>query len=74
MPVEPQTDGYEFSIGKKIYMLQRNAFDGSWDVYLPVHGWQSTGYSEMFFADEVEAAVRLNLKRGAKSFLKRRFG
>jgi len=71
---EVLTDGHEFMIGKKIFMLQRNLVDGTWDVEIPIHGWQSTGFPAHATAIEAEAMFKSNYKGGAKKFLARRKG
>lgn len=63
--------GREFKIGKKIFTLQRNILDNSWDVDIPSYGWWSTGFPVGYSAVQAEEAFRANFKGGAKRYIER---
>jgi hypothetical protein len=65
-------NGREFMIGNKIFTLQRNLCDNTWDVDIPTYGWQSTGFPEEYTGPQAEEAFRLIFKGGAKKFVQRR--
>lgn len=72
MIIGTKDNGREFMIGKKIFTLQRNLCDNSWDVNIPTLGWQDARVPKDYSSAQAEEAFRRNFKGGAKRWLANR--